>query len=357
MIFFSVGLPGRFAQWCDAVVSKLVQHDLGSVEVLSLNTLEELALAVIRTGASHFVLCCRQPGGGVQSALRQAGKRFIAVLDEPRIALRDLARQPGCDLVAATRAVASSCAAMLGYSFLPGALVLTPGNEARDPLSVACAIAQHLQLDVGEPDIQQIICGLTEQEIVSRPSEYDAWWNSLSERDQVLVNGALGAYETHFAGGDLGKITWERDLFFIFEDPPAQDAVAATRPVDITGRARCLIYGPFINLPPGSWSARVVLGFSPEAAGMTYVVEAFAGRQLNNIRIQPESQRILEVNLHFSIDAFVDQPIQIRVYNERAAFDGRLALGYMTLTPQASVRNDTRLYLTSTLGDQHKNSE
>src|ERR1700746_178142 len=101
---------------------------------------------MIRTGASHFVVCSRQPGGGVQAALTQAGKRFIGVLDEPRIALRDLALQPGFDLVAAARTGASSCAPMLVYSSLPGALVLTASTEAQDPLSVASAIARHLEL-------------------------------------------------------------------------------------------------------------------------------------------------------------------------------------------------------------------
>jgi hypothetical protein len=43
------------------------------------NTLEEFALAMIRTDASHFVVCSRQLGGGVQTALKRAGKRCIAV--------------------------------------------------------------------------------------------------------------------------------------------------------------------------------------------------------------------------------------------------------------------------------------
>ena len=345
MIFFSVGLPGRFAEWCDAVISRLAQRVLGSVEVLSLNTLEELALVMIRTDASHFVVCSRQPGGGVQTALTQAGKRFIAVLDEPRIALRDLALRPGYDLVGATRAVASSCAAMSGYSSFPEALMLTAGNERRHPVSIAEAIAQHLELDVSEPEIQGIICALREEGIVPGRSEDSAWWDNLAEPEQALVNGALGAYADRFAGRDLGKITWERDLFFISEDPPPPQPVPATRPVDITGRIRFLVYGPYINLPPGSWSASIILGFSPEAAGMTYIVEAFAGVQLTHTRIEPGNESIFEANLHFSIDAALDHPIQIRIHNERPAFDGRLALGYVTMTPQASVRGDTRAYL------------
>src|SRR5215472_6408872 len=98
MIFFCVGFPSRFAEWCDAVTSRLVGCALGSAEVLSLNTLEELALATIRIGAPNFVVCSRQPGGGVATALAQTHRRFIAVLDEPRAAVQDLILRPGYDL-------------------------------------------------------------------------------------------------------------------------------------------------------------------------------------------------------------------------------------------------------------------
>jgi hypothetical protein len=167
-----------------------------------------------------------------------------------------------------------------------------------------------------------------------------------------LVNGALGAYVEHFAGGGLGKITWERELFFISEEPATQQPVAATRPVDISDRIRFVVYGPYISLPPGSWSASVILGFSPEAASMSYAIEVFAGNQLTNARIEPSDERIFEVNLHFSIDAAVDHPVQIRIHNERPAFDCRLAVGYVTMTPRANVGGDARAYLATVLCEQ-----
>jgi hypothetical protein len=351
MILFSVGLPGRFAEWCDAVISRLAERALGPVEVVSLNTLEELALVMIRTGASHFVVCSRQPGGGIQAALTQAARRFIVVLDEPRAALRDLATRPGFDLVAATRAVASSCASLLSCAASPEALVLSGAKYGREQAVTATVIARHLGLDVAPGEIEAIIAELQDDGIVPLPADDGGWWDSLEEPQQALVNGALGAYVDYFAGGGLGKITWERDLFFISEEPATQQPMPATSPVDITGRIRFLVYGPFINLPPGSWSASVIMGFSPEAAGMTYIVEVFAGSQLTHARVEPGNERIFEANLHFSIDAAIDHPIQIRIHNERPAFDGRLAVGYVTMTPQASVRGDARAYLATVLSE------
>ena len=110
-------------------------------------------------------------------------------------------------------------------------------------------------------------------------------------------------------------------------------------------RSTLLVYGPYISLPPGSWSASVILGFSPEAANMSYAIEVFAGNQLTHARIEPGDERIFEANLHFSIDAAVDHPLQIRIHNERPAFDGRLAVGYVTMTPQASVHGDAQAHL------------
>jgi hypothetical protein len=82
---------------------------------------------------------------------------------------------------------------------------------------------------------------------------------------------------------------------------------------------------------------------------MTYTIEVFAGTQLTHVRIEPGDERISEANLHFSLDAAIDQPVQIRIHNERPAFDGRLALGYVIITPQADVRGDTRAYLATVL--------
>jgi hypothetical protein len=349
MIFFSIGLPGRLAEWCDAVIFRLAQRALGPVELVSLNTLDELALAMIRTGASHFVVCARQPGGGVQTALAQAGRRFIAVLDEPRAALRDLATRPGSDLIAATRAIASSCASMLNCAAMPAALVLNGVEHGDDLVATASMIARHLDLDVNGEEIETIVTLLRDEGVAPKPAGDEAWLDSLEGSQRALVNGALGAYVDHFAGGALGRITWERELFFLSEEPATHEPVPASRPVDITGRIRFLVYGPFINLPPGSWSASVILGFSPEAAGMTYIIEVFAGTQLTHVRIEPGDERIFEANLHFSLDAAIDHPVQIRIHNERPAFDGRLALGYVTMTPQASVRGDARAYLATVL--------
>jgi hypothetical protein len=346
MIFFSIGLPGRFAEWCDAVIFRLTQRALGSVELVSLNTLDELALAMIKTGASHFVVCSRQPGGGVQTALAQSAKRFIAVLDEPRAALRDLATRPGFDLIAATRAIASSCASMLNCAATPAALVLNGVEHGDDLVATASMIARHLDLDVNGEEIETIVNSLRDEGVLPKPAGNEAWWDSLEGSQRALVNGALGAYIDRFAGAELTGITWESELFFLGDKP----AEKANRPIDVTGRARCLIFGPYIMLPPGSWSVSVLLGFSKEAAELGYVVEVVSGTQTSRISLRPDGEGVFEANLTISIEPSLDQPVEVRLFNERAGFDGRLALGSVTWRRQLTSRPQMLGEFASALG-------
>jgi hypothetical protein len=349
MIFFSIGMPSRFVEWCDALISRLAEYSFGSTERTAVNTLDELAAAVLRTRASHLTACSRQPVVQLQIEILQGKRPFVVTIGNPRAALRNLSERAGYDIAAATRAVASSCAAMLTLTRAPGALVVS-SNDAADSITVAAAIADHLDIPASRIEIATIVSDLREAGLTPDHDDSNAWWSGLGEREQAVVNGALLPYVSHMTpDADLEPLVWEPELFYIFDDPPATSLIPAIRPVDVTGRARILVYGPFINLPPGSWSANVVLGFSSETAGMGFVVEVFAGRQLCRTRVEPSAEEIVETNLHFVIDNLIDQPVQIRIFSERAAFDGRLALGYVNMVPQATIPPKTRDRLTAVL--------
>lgn len=345
MILFSIGMPSRFAEWCDALIGRLAERSLGAVDIAALDTLEELAAAVLRTKASHLVACSRRPVVRLQAEIIASQRPYLVAIGDPRIALRNLVERVGHGVPDATRAVASSCAAILSLTRTPGALVLR-GGDAADSIVIGRTIAEHFELSATIDQIAAAVSELSEAGITPDGLEDSLWWDALGDRDRAVINGALQPY---LPGAELDPIVWQPELFFINDDPPAPAPVAATRHVDITGRVRFLAYGPFINLPPGSWTATVVLGFSAESAGMGFMVEIFAGHQLSTTRVEPSGEQITEVNLNFVIDNSVDQPLQVRIVNERPAFDGRLALGLITVAPKAAISSETRDRLSAVL--------
>lgn len=344
MVFLSIGLPSRFAEWCDALLVRLVEQKLGSVHAAALNSLEELARAVIRSGSPNLVACSRQPVPRLQNEIVESGHPFLVALGDPRTALRNMILQTGCGLIDATRAVASSCAAMLSIINAPNALVLTP----RRPRAAASAIAKHFGMPVATSELARLVEGFPEGSAGSE-AEDRGWWDSLGDREQAIINGALEPYIAQSAAGASHRLVWEPELFYSIGAEADAAPVPSSGPIDITGRARFLTFGPYINLAPGQWSASVVLGFSAETAGLSFLLDAAAGVQLGHARVESAGEQVVATDLHFSVDASIGQPIEIRVLLERAAFDGRVVLGPVRLVMQADVPADVRQRLIKVL--------
>jgi hypothetical protein len=337
MIFFSIGLPSPLVEWCDALIVGLMQCIAAPAKVVSANTLEELGLALLKTEASHFVVAARLPSDGLRSALTENHKRFVIALDDPRVAFFNLVKRHGHDCIGAARVVAGSCASLLNYAGMAGGLVLRAEQEGREPLRTAEAIARHLALDIEPTEIARVVDEVAQTGVSPAPSDLDALWDGVELSDREIANGVLDGYIDYFAGRGLGKISWARDLFVVGDDPQQP----ATQPIDITGRVRNLLFGPYMVLPPGTWTASVVLGFSREAAEMSYHLEFIAGPRcisLSRSTIEPHGGRVFEATVSFIVDPTTEQPISLRISNERAAFEGRLVLGSVTLSRQANRR-------------------
>jgi hypothetical protein len=350
MFFFCIGLPSRFAEWCQAVTARFVENILGPVREIYVDTLDQFAVQAIQAESPYAVVASWQIAGPLWASLAEANKPFLLVRDHPHHALENLVVRHGEAFLEATRTVARSCATMVSCATLPGALVLDAARDAADPVATAAAIARHFGFAGGDADIAALLGPLAEADLLPDPAEHRSWWEQLDDAQRALVTGAVDPYVARLAGGDLGPIVWERDLFYMNEEPPREIDPPASRPIDVTGRPRYFLYGPYITLPPGAWSATIALGLSAEAAELSYLVEVCAGAEvvLAAVTLQPGQQRVIETNLNFSIA----EPgmIEIRMLNERAAFDGRLALGHVVLTPAGTLRPETRSYLETVLG-------
>lgn len=340
MILFSIGLSTPFADWCDAVAARLAQRALGEIALLGANSAAELASGMVRCQSPNVLVSSRHPTHWLRQLLTDTGTRFVLALDDPRTAVATLVANAQSDGVEATRIVASTCAAISQCLELPDGLALVLRPEVGDPGALAAAIAGHLGLAVAEPDLEAIVAELAAAGVA--PTSGADPEALLAEPHRGLINAALSAYVERFRGNPLGEIVWSRELFFTNDHQPV------TQAIDITGRSRFLIDGPHIKIPPGQWTADVFLAFSEEAAITSYSVDVTAGAQLALASVQPPKEGLFPVSLSFEIDEANENQVEIRVKNERAALDGRLALMAVTLTskaekiPQAVLENWAR---------------
>jgi len=304
MIFFSIGLPGHFAAWCDAAIARLVEIGLGPVELMSARSADEIAVALIRSTMPHLLIASRQPAASLCTLLGESGGPVIVALDDPRRVLRDLMIDQGIDLCTATREVACSCAAALVCARLPCAVIVQSGGDGRDSAALVSALAQSCGLGPGDNELAGVAAAVPPF-LNSGPIE--PWWSALDPDERALADGALAAYVEQFSGGGFGEIVWDRTLFWLTADPSRHAAGA----IDIGGDTGRLVSGPDIGLPPGDWAATVTLAVSKDAAGIGFDIEVWAAAHhtpLARASVVADARGLCSATLVFGIAAPAAHP-------------------------------------------------
>lgn len=331
MLFFLFGMPGAFADWCESVTADLVRHAFGPAALMGADTLEEIAGNMLETGAAQAVVSSRQPGRRLRAAVAQNRRKVIIALDDPGPALADLMLRGGVEFAAAVQAVASSCAALLDDAAMPGGLVLRRDRDWPWAAAIVGALAEHLQIGLSADEVGELAGHSVSADGVERQAEAAAWWNGLSAADQAIARGAIEPFIRYQEAGVLPPITWGHALFFHGERPHER----VSGPVDITGRARCVLCGPDIVLPPGWWSLTLSVTLTRAAAEHEFLVEVIADESLGAGILRAQQQTTGELTIVFLLPGTTERPLQLRISTLRAAFDGAVTIAAASLQRQA----------------------
>ncbi len=344
MILLAIGLPGRFSAWCNDLIARLAgtgdtvaamvwPSSEQLLRIASLpGVLDEIARALIAGSHQHLVVGVRQPDDRLFAALSDTGVHFLVALDDPRQAVADMLAESDAEFGLATRAVANCCFLAMRFASLPGALVLHGDRAFSDIAGTITAVAAHCGLAAGKRAIDRVAAAIAASDLtralLARPPVATAF----PEPAWRVVDGALASYAEQFGGGAFGQIVWRRELFILHAD----DFARPTGIIDLAGPPRTLVYGPYIHLLPGRWSARVTLGVSPDAAGNAFLVDAFADtRQLGHAVLVPEKGGVYAADIDFSLEQPSAKGLEIRVLVTNQNARGRLALGQVVLQPLA----------------------
>ncbi|HEX3952474.1 MAG TPA: hypothetical protein VHW90_02805 [Stellaceae bacterium] len=327
MFHFVFGLPGAFSEWCESVTVEIARRGLGVNDVIRADTLEQIALRVMRTGATSAVVSSRKPGGRLRAALTERACDIVVALDDPRTVLLDAVLGQRVALADAVQTLASSCAALTEYAARSDVLVLHGNRDWAQPGTTAMAIAEYLGLEVDDYEVAEIIVEPTASAALRRRHDAAAWWESLQIAERDMVTGALAAYLDDPALDRNVPIIWTSELFFLGDEPNKR----LLAPVDITGRVRPLLQGPHIMLPPGTWTLSLSTRLSSDASEHAFSVEVWTDRAIATGTMQARQEGNATIELDFTVDAMAERPVAIRISTTRAAFDGAIIAAEATL--------------------------
>ena len=156
--------------------------------------------------------------------------------------------------------------------------------------------------------------------------------DAASLRADIPVLGAISRNETQWTGPspeqDAGALAmlqdgataqWPLSLFYF---PHGDDVEGGTPEFDLTGRARLLMFGPYIHLSPGRWRIEVVLEIDPQQREVPLRLEWGAGSDFAEVTDAVREAGVYTIALErfwHTADA-----AQFRLWLTQARFQGHL---------------------------------
>jgi hypothetical protein len=333
LLFCLPGIPNQY----DFLVRELLRADIGA----DTQPKENIAAEDPRPALAPL-LVARALTAEVDRSLKEGTfARILIVVSDPRDCAAALMVGEGMDLIYALRAVSRGCASFAPLLRRTDALVEQIHIGESIDVSRAALIADYLGLRLSTRAIGDVVSAANAQ-YSGRPSlpghlaspsdpadksSFPRWKQFFSPSESIVVDKILGGYASLFDGGELGPIRWPPEAFILGDDPKS----APVGVVDMTGKFRCLVFGPYLHLPPGRWCATTILAAAADAFHEQIAIDVFTDKRLAEKFIPLDRPGVYRISVEFEVlDPTI--PIQVRISNLRAPFEGRIALGDVELS-------------------------
>ncbi|HEX8047182.1 hypothetical protein [Rhizobium sp.] len=339
-ILFAFGMPGVMSSWGAAALHAVAREAYGEYAVISTDKVEDLRQHVQNRTKAHAVLVSQFPEAKLSELILRVNLPYMLFLENPIDAVSYLARSTEQQDLGLVRAVSASLACLEPIARAPTALIMrrndVVGRSGIDML--LRRIDEHFSIDLTADQIANALLHLgmraPGKKLLATPPKLEEaaaaviagyappqkGGSELSQPLHQAIEKVLLPLE--IGHGDISgqPISWPRETFFSGDRP--NESIEDS--IDLTGGARCIIYGPYFHLPPGRWSAKLAFNIDEDCYGQIFTIEVHSGETLGKLRVCPEGTGSFETTMH--VDIVEPQiPIEIRFMMDSGAIEGRLS--------------------------------
>lgn len=339
-ILFAFGMPGVMSSWGVAALHAAAREAFGEYAVISTDTVEDLRQHVQSRTKEHAVLVSQFPEAKLSELILRVNLPFMLFLENPVDAVSYLARSTGQQDFALVRAVSASLACLEPFAHASAALVMrrndVGGRGGIDMLLKR--IDEHFNIDL---TLDQITSALQHVGMTASGEKLPVTPPKLEEAAAAVIAGYVPPREdgSELSGSlreavkkvllplEIGRgdvsgqpISWPRAAFFSGDRPGG----SLDDSLDLTGGARCIIYGPYFHLPPGRWNAKLAFDIDEDCYGQIFTIEVHSGETLGKLRVCPQGTGSFEASMLVDV---VDPriAIEVRFMMDSGAIEGRLS--------------------------------
>ncbi len=321
--------------WSVDVVRNLVDVCVGPAVYLHPQNIEEIRNALIDRGDRSVIYFCETPAAEIVALFSRLNTPILMIHED----LADVAgfnlQVRSLSLFDSVRLAVQSAASLHDLYFHPQAQVfrrtelttigdfiglLAQAYQIEADAAARNQIASRVVGQAAQPADVSIEDALRSRYEMMRPP--GGYMEDVIRASEPGVIHMLQQYGSASEGRRLDSVTWPASVFFNGDVP---NTFAPPRQ-ELTGKARILVYGPYLSVPRGKWKAKIGFIIGQNLSGNTLVVDM----ALNAI-----PAAICEVKLphsgQYEIDLAVEvlepsAPIEVRITLKHGAIEGWFSL-------------------------------
>lgn len=346
MLLTVFGVPTAAAAHGLQIVKAFFAVMVGEFDFLSSATLEQLRSSWASVTQQHVLYHHELPAAEVVSFFRQAQAPMLVFVDDPIAVAEALQQERGLNDIQSARAASIHVSVLEEIWAAPDVMVINAGfNRTLSLNEFVRSLAAFLSLPCSDHQVLQV-AGLLQQQNGSRIERDQPWEipnsnqgdavirREYSTEETAQMHRYLGSYRSVSTQQPLRAVVWPEEIFVSLD----QGGHGLNGMLDMTGRQRSIIDGPWFGLPRGRWRATIEFAVADNLMGCVMQVNVFGHTVLRQGRVTlPESGRYM-CDLDFQHDD-ARVPLVIQFTLDRGVLQGRFGLVQVKLMKVVDGRN------------------
>ena len=331
------GTPSGYLRFASLLLHNMLATTVKNFDHVAASELQHLRAALSKRRHPNFLLLSDCPERSIVDVYLNTQTPVLVVFEDPEDVATDLIRERGIEPTWAVRYTEQSLTTLDDLIRSDQALIMP--RERRIMLAdFLIQVAEHFSLPLADADL----------EIIARkvaPKTQDALTMSMEDLYQLnLINlnpngqsafnpQVLAPFEPIFErlrrllnSQTDSEINWP--IFMLMEGDAPKSTFDGS--LDLTGPARCIVYGPYMCLPYGSWGLRASITINENRSGNELEIDVYQSSVLVRNRFPLPLEGDLEIRAQFK-NSEPRVPLQLRLITAEGAIEGRITVNSITL--------------------------
>lgn len=335
MLICALGTPSAYAAYGFNLVYTIARAALGDVQFIPACTPDQLKAAFEERKGRPVLLSSDNLDVRIMDTLVRAGAPILAFIEGAEDSVGFTMKARDVDIRNAVQMYAQSIACLAPYLSAPSLQLYWRPDGATPITTVIERICDGFGFTLTDHQMQMISATLIPAGVDPLTETLDDQLRrfhpaaapiggqavAYSRDDQRLIEEALGAYLTLLAG-QLPVFNWPTGLFRDSHHPEQ----SILGPMDLTGPARLLMFGPLLHLPPGFWRAHIAFWIGENLSGNVLYSDVVADNQIINTGETPlPPAGVFSYEIDFPVRD-PRHPVAVRLGIQSGAIEGMLQI-------------------------------